>query len=428
MSFCRLANRTRQCRVLAGLTLTLVLAGCGGGGSAVSAPAVNPAPPPITQTQVAYFFDGPVANLHYSALPSGLSGNTDLSGLFSFNAGDTVTFSFGGITLGSTKPANSLNGAVIVTAMSLTGETDPTNSPKAGALTVLLNALDAVDTWLLGQAPQVPVGTLVLPLATASGYSTLVTDLGSLGNPQGISSAQLQAMLTALYLTDSNGAPNVPVVSDLNAQTLVTVAAASAPLAGTVWKGSLINAANVSVPWYVYLSPDGNAYSFSAAGQIDSGSWSDTNGTIDLSFTSPPPSGNPWAGARFSSGATSFTGGGIDLTAGTPTLTVTASEAIASSAQPTSYTGAWHAVLTPSTTGPAATTALILVDATGQLHGVSSDHQLLSGTVDLTSGLASATSSATGVTLSLNFATLTGTESSNSAVQDNIALTRGAAF
>lgn len=428
MSFRRLANRARQCGVLAGLTLTLVLAGCGGGGggssSAVSPPVVNPAPPPITQTQVGYFVDGPVVNLQYSALPSGLSGTTDLTGAFSFKAGDTVTFSFGGIALGSTKPANSLNGAIIVTPLALTGETDPSNSPKAAALTALINTLDAISFYLIGPYP---VGTQILPVASNAAYTLLVADLVSLGNPQAITDTQLQPLLYALYGTKTNGDPNVQAVSNLTGQTLVTQATAGAGLAGTVWKGTVTDASNLSTPWYAYFSPDGTAYVFSGNGQPDNGIWSVVpNGSISvfLSTTTAVALGN----FNFQPSATAITATILDSTNLSANVTIAASEVIAATAQATTYTGPWHASLSPVSAGPAATTALILVDAAGQLHGVTSDHQVLSGTVDLTTGVASATSSAAGVTLSLNFATLTGTESSNSAVQDNLTLTHAAGF
>jgi len=420
----RLPDARRVCSVALVLGVTACGGGGGGGGAASSgSTGGGTVTPTISTVQLGTFVDGPVANLQYSAAPSGLSGSTDPHGAFNFKAGDTVSFSFGGLALGSAKPANSQNGAVIVTPMALTGETDPANSPKAATLAALLNTLDAVSTWQNGHGG--PYGTLVLPPASASGFATLVSDLVALGNPQSITSVQLQAVLDALFGT-SAGQSNVQAVSQLTGQTLVTQAMQGTAVAGTVWQGTLTNAANVSVPWHVYFSPDNLAYAFAGSGKTDAGIWTVNNsGTISLILS------NPAGSATIAQGATSFSGTVVDPAdpTGNTTMAAAASEVIAATVQPTTYTGAWHADLTPTAMGGAASTALLVVDPAGKLNGVASDGSVLSGSVDLSTGAATATSSAAAtLSLSLDFARQTGTEASGSVVQDTIALTHSAAF
>lgn len=80
------------------LSLPCLLLACGGGGGdhADEGNGDNP-----TALLTGAFIDAPVAGLSYST-NSGLSGTTNDSGHFSYRSGDTVSFSLGGIQLGST--------------------------------------------------------------------------------------------------------------------------------------------------------------------------------------------------------------------------------------------------------------------------------------------------------------------------------------
>lgn len=77
---------------VAALLTTSMLLACSGGGSGSSDTA------PTAATGV--FKDSNVSGLHYTT-SSGQSGTTDASGHYSYMTGDTVTFSIGGVTLGS---------------------------------------------------------------------------------------------------------------------------------------------------------------------------------------------------------------------------------------------------------------------------------------------------------------------------------------
>lgn len=104
-----------------GLTITAisVLAACGGGGGGGSST------PTAATTYTGQYIDAPVKGLVYSASPSGLTGTTDSSGGFSFQAGDTVTFSIsspgGSIPAGSVAPStpSSSTGTAVVHVMTL---------------------------------------------------------------------------------------------------------------------------------------------------------------------------------------------------------------------------------------------------------------------------------------------------------------------
>ena len=78
---------------LASLTLLALLTACGGGGGG-------------STTSTGSFINSPTKGITYSASPSGLTGTTDENGTYSYQAGDTVTFTLNlgasTVTLGST--------------------------------------------------------------------------------------------------------------------------------------------------------------------------------------------------------------------------------------------------------------------------------------------------------------------------------------
>lgn len=66
-----------------------VLAACGGGGGGSSTPAVS----------TGVLTDSPVAGVTYSTSPSNQAGTTNTNGEYNYRAGDTVTFTLGGVAL-----------------------------------------------------------------------------------------------------------------------------------------------------------------------------------------------------------------------------------------------------------------------------------------------------------------------------------------
>lgn len=109
-----------------GAAALLTLAGCGGGGGGDAA-----APPPVAGSSSGVFSDSQVQGLAYTT-SSGVSGTTDANGGFTFNPGDKVTFSLGGLTVGST------TASALVTPLSLAGK----DNGKLQNTLVLLQSLD----------------------------------------------------------------------------------------------------------------------------------------------------------------------------------------------------------------------------------------------------------------------------------------------
>jgi hypothetical protein len=73
--------------------VSLLFTGCGGSDN--KSASGNPA------AKSGVFLDAEVGGLSYSASPSGLSGTTNPAGEFSYRDNDTLSFSFGGITVGT---------------------------------------------------------------------------------------------------------------------------------------------------------------------------------------------------------------------------------------------------------------------------------------------------------------------------------------
>ncbi|WP_316681478.1 hypothetical protein [Ralstonia flaminis] len=109
------------------------LAACGGGND--SPTNSNGSSPATPQTAQGVFVDAPVAGLHY--VSGNLSGTTDTAGHFSYVPGQTVTFSVGGVTIGST------TGQTIVTPLALVpNATDVTNDAVTN-IGAFLQSLDS---------------------------------------------------------------------------------------------------------------------------------------------------------------------------------------------------------------------------------------------------------------------------------------------
>ena len=104
------------------IALTSITVGCGGGGGSSSSAS--------SSNYTGQFYDAPTKGLSFTASPSGLTGTTDSNGTFSFQAGDTVTFSVPtgngtSINVGSTAPPTPFNVTTpaIVSVLSLPNST-----------------------------------------------------------------------------------------------------------------------------------------------------------------------------------------------------------------------------------------------------------------------------------------------------------------
>ena len=166
----------------------LMLSACGGGGG-----SENPTVPPTPSTGV--FVDSPVAGLHYQTPTR--SGTTNSVGEYDYLPGEMVTFSIGGISLGSAlggpvvSPLTLVSGATDATdpvvtnivrlLMSLDDDGDPSNGIAISAATVtaatgisidFTSADLAADTGMVSLLAALPAVTLVDAPAAQSHFST----------------------------------------------------------------------------------------------------------------------------------------------------------------------------------------------------------------------------------------------------------------
>ena len=114
--------------VLFFIMATFLLNACGGGGG-----SSQPTPTPTPVTNTGRFVDSAVMGLHYQTATQ--SGLTNSAGEFSYLDGETVTFSLGGIELGSA------GGATELTPLDLLGASSIDDANAQGAGDALLNML-----------------------------------------------------------------------------------------------------------------------------------------------------------------------------------------------------------------------------------------------------------------------------------------------
>ncbi len=116
--------------LLAAFILLFSLAGCesGGGGGPVAAPEGS--------YSVGFFLDSPVEGLQYRTVGDDWKGLTDAQGMFYYRGSDAITFSLGGVVLGSTAPKH------IITPVDLGGVAANTASKKVINIAQFLQSLD----------------------------------------------------------------------------------------------------------------------------------------------------------------------------------------------------------------------------------------------------------------------------------------------
>ena len=121
-------SRVLMYRLIWSVSVTLFLAmvaGCGGLDSGVKSPA---------SALKGVFIDGPVGGINYST-PT-FKGVTNAEGVFEYRAGETVTFSIGGLTLGST------TGKPVVTPMDIVPDAKNASDQRVVNICVVLQTLD----------------------------------------------------------------------------------------------------------------------------------------------------------------------------------------------------------------------------------------------------------------------------------------------
>lgn len=365
------------------LALPVLLAGCGGGQVAIS---------PYSSMQ-GVFVDAPVTGLNYRTT-SGAAGTTDEQGHFTCAFGDAVTFSTGGIILGSVVPFIGPAGNVTVTPVDLVGgDTSYLYAQWIGQVLGSLNSIAAARHVNASQPVANGVFSIVQNDATAvfqplvPSYNPLVyvpspwVSLFSLPfsgmTPSVVS--QLQAAATAV-----SGVATVTTAADatLNMNQGVNAAA----VIGTVWSGSGTGAF-AGLTGKFYFQPDGNLTGVTSDGNILAGTWAGSTATppaspaVQFSMISSP-SGATYSGTIAGSGATTATIYDSSNNAAYTLSKVTASITLFNNL----YLGGWYGVYTPvqgsTEVYGAGTPVYLVLSPDGSFSGIMDGNQTSTGIID----------------------------------------------
>ena len=211
-----------KAKSLACIFSAIVLTACGGGGGTTSTGGG-------TTSYTGTYIDSPTKGLSYSASPSGLSGVTDASGTFAFNAGDTVSFAIttpnGTISAGSTTPATPTSASVpaVVSVLSMkngvsiaqtlqslggTGAVIDVSSTVANVASLSSNQMTAIHSYVTSGCATTAPAQL-----TVDANSALINAASSLSSiPNQVSNLTVQQLLsgTTMFLL---GTVNVPDLS-----------------------------------------------------------------------------------------------------------------------------------------------------------------------------------------------------------------------
>lgn len=164
----------------------LLISACSGGGGSGST-AVTP--------ETGVFIDGPVAGLHYETATR--SGTTNSAGEYDYMPGETVTFSIGGISLGTT------TAGPVVTPLSLVPSAVDASDPEVTNIVRLLLTLDddgdpdngiTITPETATAAAGLTVDFTATDLTTDTGVSTLLAAIP--GTPVLVAEAVAQIHFT----------------------------------------------------------------------------------------------------------------------------------------------------------------------------------------------------------------------------------------
>ena len=184
-----------------GLLISLLsgLMACGGGGGDGGDGGDEPSSPPVTAS-TGVFVDSVVAGLHYET-PT-FSGTTNNAGEYDFLPGETVTFSIGGIVLGSATA-----GPVVTPLTLVSGATDPTDPVVTNIVRFLLTLDDdgnpdngiTISAAATAAAAGLSVDFTTSDLTTDAGVTTLLAALP--GTPTLVDTTVAQTHFTEILGT-----------------------------------------------------------------------------------------------------------------------------------------------------------------------------------------------------------------------------------
>lgn len=256
--------------------LSLALAACGGGGGGGS-PGSNSTGSPVSTTLSGTFNDAPTQGLKYSAAPSGLTGTTDAAGHFSYQAGDTVSFSLalGGsnsLKLGSFSPVGSGGNAQLFVL----------GLPNGDTIAQVLQSLNHSTS-----ADHLDVGSLSLNGANSADVATLQTLIDSDGSTLGGAASAQDLLSTVQGHISGTTFTQTGAVSPEDALThalssLATLAGENPLNALQAFKGQtlfLTGTSNTNPEGgFVYITEDGT-YSNSSNGWTVAGNYANYSGS-----------------------------------------------------------------------------------------------------------------------------------------------------
>ena len=354
--------------------LAALLSGCGGSTQYVGSPFS-----PLTGV----ISDAPVTGLDYRTT-SGAAGKTDAQGHFNFAYGDAVTFSVGGLMLGSVVPIVTQAGTATVTPVDLYGW--PTSYPLTQLIGQTLGTLNsiAVDRSMTSASGVPPSsGVFTIPSDVATMMAPLVDmylfppyyypfpflSLFSFTPSQVL--AQLQTIASA-----EAGIAGVPSASDATLNMNQGVNAAN--VIGTVWKATPLGVGSLSGTFY--FQPDGNMTGFTSDGNIMAGTWAaSTTPGAPVQFALMSSSGN-YSGT-INSGASTATISDNTGTAAYTITKVTVNTLIISNL----YQGGWYGVYTPvgnsTSVYGAGTPMYFILSPDGTFSGIMDGDQLSTGII-----------------------------------------------
>ena len=406
--------------------LAISLAACGGGGGSASLPGSISTP---TATLLGTFTDAPVVGATY-VTSSGSGGcttaapcTTDKLGQFKYAAGDTVTFSAAGVTLGATGSLNpATDGTTVVTPVTLVSGATAATDPGPTAIAQFLQTLSAVSAGSSGVSPG---GVLTMPgSSAAASLSPQFTKLG-ITSATGVSTSVLQNAIDAAF-----GLGRYVVVPAATAQSALTQGVNSSGIVGTVWSGSCVASGGVSKGGgTLYFQPGGTLSGFTNDGKPISGSWAGSS-TAGAGITIQAFSGDGGtATGTIAAGAS--TGSAIVNDKSGSQCTFTFTKVVSSvAAANTQYMGGWYVTYTANTAGTAAGksggTAYLVAAPNGTFNGVTDGGQYFTGSWSTVDGTGSATLTATGSTLTvgIDLAAKTGSVANGSTSYGSLTLSR----
>ena len=249
-----------------------VLASCGGGGGGGSS----------TTTYSGQFIDAPTKGLTYTASPSGLTGTTDASGTFRFQAGDVVSFaiptSSGAISIGvhsPPTPASSTESAILhVSTMDNANQVAQTLQSLGGTGSVIdvsnVTLTSTEKTQINDYIASGAVTTLP-PKLTVSEADALFNAMASLGNLPAKTNATSVSGLLSGNLVVHTGVINVKLASGDWAGRTIKVSINEISYFksdNTMWTLC------ANAPWIDSSTPSNSGHLCEQQGVYQSGSWS----------------------------------------------------------------------------------------------------------------------------------------------------------